>query len=488
MFTVLLVEDEPAAQRYLGSIFERSFTEFSVIGTAGDGAEALRMVERFSPELVVTDVKMPGMDGLELVERLKVVATDTPVIIVSGYDDFDYVRQALNTGVVDYVLKPVTARRLAEVLKRLRPILSSNADYRALSVLRAILHGGAANESALHLAVLRRGGPLSRFPGQEEAAIEERYDKAFCILAGRDHRETIFAAFAARLLRDDFEERCREIFASAAASYRTLVFAPAAVPAVKAAVELDRLYLDLDRRIVLGRSRVLDRPSVPESPAGSAGIEQIDAGRIQHEVVNASRDGLKRIITGLAEAWEREGVPALVLQTLVRSVLEEVRRASLHGIDATEIDLAVEELIGCSQGFDDFTEFLCALADRIAGIDSGEGERGSAGGLFFDVRVFVESSFTKRLTVEVVSERFHISPSYLSRLFRSETGMSFNEYLRRYRIEAAKTLMRKSPGMPLKNVARYVGFSDPFYFSRVFRAVTGVAPSAFLDRDRESRG
>ncbi|MCF7942912.1 MAG: response regulator, partial [Spirochaetia bacterium] len=95
MFSILLAEDEPAAARYLTRLISETAPDFSVTRTAGDGAAALDMIAEQVPDLVITDVKMLLMDGLELVSRLNTLYPDLPVIIVSGYQKFDYVRKAL---------------------------------------------------------------------------------------------------------------------------------------------------------------------------------------------------------------------------------------------------------------------------------------------------------------------------------------------------------------------------------------------------------
>ncbi len=489
MFTVLLVEDEPAALRYLSSLIRRNFPDFGSIETAADGEQALERVAACPPDLVVTDVRMPNMDGIALVARLKVIAPETPALIVSGYDDFDYVRKALNTGVVDYVLKPVTARRLAEVFERLLPTLQRNADSRTLAEVRALIdnRGAAHSESALiakfHLAILRRGGPLSRFTNEPGDPIDEVHDAGFCSFAGRDRQETTIVAFASRVPREQFVRRCDEEMALATGTYKTLLYAPLEVPGSRIGKEIAALSVALDRSIVLGMTRTVDGGALPEVRCE---IDSMVAGRIEHEVINGNRIALDKIIAEMVDSWERGRTPVLAVQSLARGLLDVVREASLNRIDQTEIELSLEELVANANRFSDVEKSLCALAGRIAGHDSAGRRRESARVLVGNIQMHVDSFFARKLTVESVAERFHISPSYLSRLFRAETGHSFNEYLREYRVEKAKNMMRESPDMPLKNVAGYVGFADPFYFSRVFRSVTGEAPSEFLRRERKT--
>jgi YesN/AraC family two-component response regulator len=103
----------------------------------------------------------------------------------------------------------------------------------------------------------------------------------------------------------------------------------------------------------------------------------------------------------------------------------------------------------------------------------------AAPGFFKQILKCIDARYPEQLTARDLCEDFNISASYLYKLFRKHEGCSFNEYLTRRRIGAAKRLIEESPKMPLKQVAQYVGYQDQFYFSRVFKAITGVPPSEY---------
>ncbi|HUX19781.1 MAG TPA: response regulator, partial [Spirochaetia bacterium] len=214
MYRALLAEDEPAALRYLRALIENHFPEFSIVATASNGKVALEYAEKLSPDVVLTDVKMPLLDGLELVARLKESSPKIPVVIVSGHEDFEYVRRALNTGVVDYVLKPITARRLAEVFDRIGELLRKNADERSLLTFRHLLGGGVARapvvDGPVRVAVLRYGAPPSRFTYETGHRFTESCIDGFCTLHGRDELEAIFLSSAEHLDSPDFSQACKD--------------------------------------------------------------------------------------------------------------------------------------------------------------------------------------------------------------------------------------------------------------------------------------
>ena len=119
MFSILIIDDEKNVREGLAH-FIGNLDGFTVCGTASDGAEALNMCVRLQPDLILTDINMPKVDGLAFISRLRERSANTPIIVISGYDYFSYVQQALRMGVKDYLLKPVNRGELERLLRRVR--------------------------------------------------------------------------------------------------------------------------------------------------------------------------------------------------------------------------------------------------------------------------------------------------------------------------------------------------------------------------------
>ncbi|HZG57040.1 response regulator [Paenibacillus sp.] len=128
MYTVVTIDDEPLVKKTLRVLIERYPEElYQVVGEAEDGKEGLELIESLAPDLVITDLNMPVMGGLELIERLRAAARDVEVAVLSGYDDFDFAQQALRFGVVDYILKPIRPESVRQLLDRFHAKRSADA-------------------------------------------------------------------------------------------------------------------------------------------------------------------------------------------------------------------------------------------------------------------------------------------------------------------------------------------------------------------------
>lgn len=139
MTSILIVDDEAIIRNGLKSMLSRD-EAFTVVGTACDGREALRMVDQWQPDIVITDINMPNMDGLELLERIHEADEDITIILLTGYDQFSYVQRALRAGATDYLLKPISPRVLLETLtKAANRVLKLKAQQKRFELLEKLV-------------------------------------------------------------------------------------------------------------------------------------------------------------------------------------------------------------------------------------------------------------------------------------------------------------------------------------------------------------
>lgn len=118
MYTVIIVDDEPIIKKSLTKLIEMRFPHFKVIGYAEDGKEALLLTEKYHPDLIITDIRMPEMDGLEFIQAVEKINRDLKIVVVSGFDEFEYAQHALRHGAIDYLLKPIKPELFYNMLEK----------------------------------------------------------------------------------------------------------------------------------------------------------------------------------------------------------------------------------------------------------------------------------------------------------------------------------------------------------------------------------
>lgn len=484
---VLIVEDEPAASRYLRSLIELTRPLFTVDGIAGNGREALERIRASRPDLVVTDVRMPVMDGIAFVEELKREFPSLPAVIVSGYQEFEYARRALNTGVVDYLLKPVDPARLGEVLDRLGASLSEREREGRAEALRLLVagccvtEGPVAADELFWMAVAREGGLPSRFSLASAAEAEACCEECLFVLPGRDSRELIFLGQERLIGREAFADAVRDSSCAAGSGFRTTIIRAEACGAERLREAASGACLDLDRLIVVGLSQV--RCGAVKRPPEAAWDKGL-ADRIEFALRESRMDRLEEAIRDLASSWRSAKAPLISVESQLRRILHFVL-ASAPRADASfasDLEFRLEDALASAADFVALADAAWSLVARAAGAGSIEARDPGVPEFFNCILRYVECRYADPLSLSSLSETFRISSSYLSKLFRQRAGRSFGEFLLAIRIDAAKRLIRENPGMPLKEVAECVGFNDPFYFSRAFKSIAGLPPSDYSRR------
>jgi two-component system response regulator YesN len=393
MWKVLIADDEPKIRRGLRTAIERLRPDMKVVAEAEDGETALELARQQKPDILMIDVRMPFLNGLELIEKINAENGDCVIIVVSGHDEFEYAQRALQLKVFEYVLKPVPQEVLEGVLGRAAEALGSSRRQRQyLAWARDQLERNLPllREQFLHDWARGRLSPVElgeqgrffevRTSGPAALALIHVVDRAVAT-APSEERERRLGLYAVR-------SAAEEVFRG---------FSP--------------LWVFSDER---------DDIVVLCACAGGKGWVEA-AARIEQRVVPSFCQALIVVQTVIPEAGQ--GVP----------------------------------------------EAYEALSAEVA-------ERGSHRALVVLAQRYIDAHFGEpSLTLEEVAASARISPGYLSRLLKLETGFSFVDYLARVRINRAVQMMN-DPAVKVYEVAEAVGYQSQHYFSRAFKRVFGRPP------------
>ncbi len=513
MKRILVADDERPAIEGLALILKRDFAgEFELAGTASSGREAIESAAELAPDIVLMDVRMPGISGLEAIREMRRRGATCAFVLVTAYERFEIAREAVELGVIDYILKPVTRDRLAPALRAAAAYVErrTELDQREIEhrereaslrslVESAFLSGMVLGEDfgeslglyreALGLRAGRYIAGLASFmPCAAETAaqgIKARADlhrrfREFvryktdalagplfdgrCALlipavedgedgAERGFVEVLRTAFHAELARNDIALAFgppRPI-AEAAASFRE---------ALRAHSRGD----DLDRAC-----EAEGRPFEDDV----AFLEALFAGRLE-----SARCTLERLLDRFAAAGK--GQPARAERYRLATLFAEAYRtlARRGRIDRREAAclLDLDDLVLAQ----DAASLSRASHARLSALEAAASAPPRFSPAVAHALSFIRESYGRQIGLEQAAEAAGLSPSRLSRLFIEETGRAFTDYLIDYRIARAKELLA-APGASVKAVSLACGYPDPNYFSRLFKKATGLTPSAFAD-------
>lgn len=533
MYNLLIVDDEQEIRNGLKLKMDWSGLGFRVVGEAADGREAMDMLAGTAIHFMITDIRMPVMSGLELLKQCAEKYPDLKTVVLSGHEDFHYVKAALQCGASDYLLKPVVRGELKAVLAKIRERLDEEAQARSerdkalwqlrqsLPVMQERLMLELVSEEDETAAGSARGELLLLpfDPAENETACLRFIGIEMRLPPGRLGDK----AKEAGLLREAFRMVCRETaqqppwdkcafaFHHPGHSDMMHILLRTRFPGDDGVLQpflrqlrdnIDR-YLQVESVIAVGepvtgvaslRKAFLSSLQVwSQSKPGA--FSQILTERPSQDVfVVLSPEAEKRLAMTL-----EDGDAALFDQTL--KALPAANELPLHGIASlvlrvtllldhavrrhrlTAIDTSgwmLPEVLWKHTSAPAAFDYLSGLAAQVA-----EGVRRSratgGAGVVEAVRKYMEENYMTEMSLSMMADRFHINTTYLSELFKRQTGATFSDYLAQIRLAKTAELLL-DPQLRLSDIAELVGFASSSYLSSVFKKVYGISPNDYRNR------
>ena len=485
MYRVLIVDDEMPALRFVRSIIEQFAKGFQVAGTAASGEQGLEFLQKQNVDLLITDISMHGMNGIELAQAARAIQPNIHIVIISGYGEFEYAQGAIQAGVDEYLLKPVSISKMTAILQAMEKKLDAENTDMAASILPAIACGHPySRENAAQLfqrrnfrfALIRWGNLDLALPKTLGAtSLVQPRDEHFQALRGRDDDERVLIA----------PEGPMEEFLTNLSVYMTrqgnlstwtAIYTPAAreIESLPAFIEwgLTLLY----RNTVIGKHQIL------QFAGGSPTEEHMrlpasDLKQLTYFVNTGKYRMIRDYLISLAAQWEREQTPQRQVWHMGRQLIHQVAAVYAPVGDRLEETLLdFNDLIRCAASYGDLMSSLYSLLFESGSVK----DRKLSPQELYDYAVkYVEGNYAQPLSMQSVCDEIGISQTYLSRLFRKYSDTTFNAVLTRCRMEAAMKLLREKPDLLLRDVAACVGYDDSSYFTKVFHQYTGKTPSQF---------
>ena len=485
MYHVLIVDDEMPALRFVRNIIEQMCKDFRVVGVATSGEQGLEFLEKHPVDLLITDISMHGITGIELAQRARQLLPNIHIVIISGYGEFEYAQGAIQAGVDDYLLKPVSISKMTAILESIQEKLDTEHADLALTLLPAIACGQPyAKENAaqlyghrsLRFACIRWGNLDMNLPKKLSAtSLVTPKEGPFQVLRGRDDDERILIA----------EEGPMEEFLANLSVYMTqpgslstwtAVYSPNPRPIETLPAFIEWALTMIHRKTVIGKHQILQF-------VGGAQVEErlplptADLKQLTFFVSISKMKMIKDYFISLAATWERTQMPQWQVWHMGRQLIHQIATVSPPVYSRREeLLLEYNELIRCAGSYGDLMSSTYSLL-----FDNGHirDRKLSAQELYDYAARYIEENYAQPLNMQSVCDEVGISQTYLSRLFRKYSDTTFNAYLTRCRMEAAMRLLTEKPDLLLRDVAACVSYEDSSYFTKVFHQYTGKTPSQY---------
>ena len=489
MYSVVVADDEPAARKHIETIIARKCPAYHVAGSASNGGEALKKVEELHPDVLITDIRMPVMNGIELVKQLVEQKEDTIIVLVSGYSDFGYAQSAIRLGVSDYILKPVVPSELQKLLENLEERLKVRCWRQRNLIIRKLCAGDEVSkeiidryfpEGLYDAAIIRMNGLPCRFSGYGRKEIFSDVNERMLIY-GRDEREMLYICphgligeqgFLG-LIQSEIEKQ------RSGTEYFTVVMADEPVKTNALAETIEKLYQVLARGLVLGKNRVIHLSDSGNTEGEGTSQDYLRA--LQSYCRKKNRQKAREEVKRLLLLWGEEERPQLWVENMFNHILYTMQdfgeKLSCEG----ELGFLIEEAFANSENMQELSENIDQILFEGMEKDA-VFEKMDTMEYYERVMKYIGDNFSRQLTLSSVGREMGISQPYLSKLLRKYGDESFTVCLTRLRMERAKELM-SAPGQKLyiRDIAEQVGYRDQFYFSRMFRAYTGQSPSDYYN-------
>ena len=528
-YKVFLVEDEIVAREGIRNAIDWHAINFEFCGEAADGEIALPRIEECKPDVLITDIKMPFMDGLQLSKIIREHMPWIKIIILSGYDEFEYAQTALKIGVTEYLLKPVSAADIIDVLKRVTveldqekserenlKQLENQVEYNLLlrreQLLLRLLMGGISSGEAIeqgqqlglnlvapyYLVLLVK---IELFdddkPYDYEACqrVEKMVahlvkDSADVLLTKKDLEELVL------ILKGDDETQLRregefwtELIQKASASD----------PVCRLRVEIgspqERLS-DLHRSFAQALVRVKSLAGTSSSTHSPENEESVDLHKLDHQELenylnfgelSDFDDFFENNLHVICEAALHSDLMKHylfleVFLTIAQFVSDLGSENGQSTAEIQEIEEILQRVTTVEQMRTELKQIICsALVFRNNQVNY---QRTM---IIQQARAYIDAHYSDPdLQMNDLARKFNLSPGHFSTVFSQEIGESFRDYLNNLRINHAKELLRTT-NMKCAEVAYQSGYNDSHYFSTFFKKKAGMTPQQFRERSQTGK-
>ncbi len=500
---ILIVEDEIRIREGIQKLLLKIDSEYEVVGEANDGLEGLELCRALEPDLVITDVQMPNMDGLKMLEKIYDEGFTAKAIVLSAYSEFEYARGAMKLGVTEYLLKPVNLSEFTNALDNIkRQIMEDNRKkpdkVGTLDQIMRELVGGrlqvdedtrsylynnykVAADQEFVVIVAYLGDQYESGAGSGKASLSHSlslYENiSFCCLETEYLKSVISIVYNCHDPAD-FERWVQYQLLNSFTDHAAIGFTVVgSLNDLRGG--LDRLFPFMDWNLSFEDSVLISFPKITQVQTSMCVYPQDIEAKMKSAICAADHKKEKELLEGFKEYFRDGKVydPHEIKESYVRfiwAVIETAKGIGNAGAKSFGQQKLLERIMN-ARIRDELSDICDMIADML---DQNEDGADSDNLTIRRAKGMINEFYHTGITLDEIASRLDITPEYLGTLFHKETGVTFSTYIKNFRIQKAKELLIGT-SLKLYEIADRVGYSDPKYFSKVFRDTTGQLPAEY---------
>lgn len=511
MYKVVVIDDEPLILRSIKKSIEDAHKGFVVVGEAMNGEDAIHIVENLAPDLIFTDIRMPVIDGLALIEELHKRLIQPKVVILSGFQEFDYAKRALKFGVEEYLLKPIAHDELNELLNKIYDDLDNlknNCQYQFLESMASKDINQKIpqqipkcfDEYNFFGSILICSGSLCTFicnwftPAKEywfktdlntllSNILKEEYK--YWILDLNNGNEKLIILGTANTSHHEYNSICKQIYDKLVEEDFPVTFIVGTpmnfVCDLPYAIQYCKI--ELNKSIIFGGSKLIYLDVTTDSgkniePIINANTEKLLLMYIENNQFQQFKLELKNLLDSYNSSKSHQFRLQSLLKYLVNLFQSRISHLSQNRL--MEIEMEIDELISNSYKYQTIYEGMSIIFDDLFTSAKMQFTGNSDQKALIDkVENYIRQNYSQQISLQSIAENYGLVLPYLSSIFKKYKGISPMEFIINLRIEKVKELLQITPPLLLKDISFSVGYDDPYYMSRIFKSVTGKSPSEY---------
>lgn len=529
----IIIDDEPIIRQGIVHKVKRTGMPITICGEASDGIAGIELVRSIQPQLVITDIQMPGKNGLTFIREVKESFPETEFIVISGYDDFEFAKQAMRYGVKHYLLKPLEDEQLQESLSEIIERLEKEgAKANVMAKLQMLAESSREQERQRELTrFIQQGEPASSF---EELIQLEQSSRLFTVVVlqvkpftlphysfGAGEEELLYYAVK-NIIAERFEwAGMNGLLIHHAVDLNEFVY----MVGLQREDEASQVTIVLEE-IIYGINKYLKLNMVAAIGAPVAKFQSIPTSYREARQLsrNAILHGSNRIYDRSRSAASNQNRKSIISEEDERTLFEWLRSweadkihrwterrigAIVQDPDSVYMQLewfcvdlyllyhkyllsvpgSTEWMIGEMDDLQQWLEQLMDWRDVVVqmkrmtdNIIAHHSQTDSLVGkdIMEAIKAYIDAQYREHISLQSIAERFFIHPNYFSKRFKEKFGISFVDYITGIRMKQAAFLLLNSE-LKVHQIAERVGCEDAAYFSSVFRKTYGVTPKQYRD-------